>query len=103
MDPLKTSDRVIRTVSHFDLEDFARKAYGLEDYSFITTEGDAENGHDYAFTVSGKDVNLNDDEEDIALIKAGIEVPSFRNGLLLDLLALDGLIVPGYYLVQVAY
>lgn len=50
------------------------------------------------FHVTGE-VDADDDEEDIALIKMG-KVPLYRNNLLLNLLARDGHIETGWYLVR---
>lgn len=101
MEPLLIDSQVISRVRYADLERFAQEAYKLKKYRFAEVE-ECGNDTDHAFTVDGV-LDEDDDEDDIAAIRAGGPVPMWRNGLLLDMLCADGLILPGHYLIQVSW
>lgn len=100
--PLKVKTQIINLVDYTELERFATQAYSLRDYEFVAVE-ECGNDSDHAFVVSSlSPERLDDDAEDIALIRGG-EVPTYRNHLLLDLLCTDNLLAPGNYLIAVSW
>lgn len=101
MEPLKVTTQVINLVDSSTLEAFVEESYKLTSYSFAAVE-ECGNDSDHAFHVDGN-LDEDDDEEDIKLIREGKEVPTYRNALLLDILCHDGLIPPGNYLIQVSW
>lgn len=94
--------RVVNIVEAEEVEGAFKRVFGDHPYSFRRTEyahlakiGEGQ----ITFHVTGQ-VDEDDDEEDIALIKMG-KVPDYRNNLLLNLMARDGHIDVGWYLVRV--
>lgn len=100
--PLKVKTQIINLVDYAELERFAREVYNLSNYEFAAVE-ECDNDSDHAFVVSALSPDrLDDDAEDIALIRGG-HVPLYRNHLLLDLLCTDNLLAPGNYLISVCW
>lgn len=96
---MKGAKRVHNVVDAGEVEATFQRVFGYHPYSLQATE-EAANDSIAEFHVTGE-VDVDDDEEDIALIKMG-KVPLYRTNLLLNLLARGGHIETGWYLVRVA-
>lgn len=97
---LEFTEQVVRIVSYRKLESFVRQIYKDLDYDFVTTE---ECGNDscHCFEVDGR-IDLWE-SCDIQAIREGEGVPMYSSGLLLNVLAADGYIPLGDYIVEVCW
>lgn len=96
---LKYNTETIHTMDYGDLEDFVRKVYGAEDYSFPVTQ---ECGNDTKHKFSPTGVIRSYDDKEAAAIRGG-NVPDYRNDLVFDVLVADGYLPVGKYLVAVCW
>lgn len=97
---LKHTKETIIRVEYYDLEEFASKIYGLQEYNFAAVE-ECGNDSSHSFDVDG---NLDDyDVEEAEKIKNEHTVDSYQNYILLNLLCKEGHIEPGNYLINVSW
>ncbi len=97
---LKSKKTAINEVDYKELEVFATKIYNLKNYSFVAIE-EGQNDSSYPFTVDGEIDEL--DQIYVDLIKNDGRVPSYNNGILLNLLCKEGHIDKGEYLINVCW
>jgi hypothetical protein len=101
LDKLNLREERVYFVGYGDLERFATHHLGLKNYSFVAVEEGA-NDSQYRFVVDLSDLTKYD-LQDMDEIEQAKEVPSYRNSLLLHLLARKQLIPQGTYVVEVCW
>ena len=97
---LESNVKTYVEVEYGDLERFATEIYDLDDYNFACVQ-ECGNDTSTTFNVHGKLGRW-----DIKTAKKIVEekrVPSWSNGILLNLLCADGHIIPGEYLIHVSW
>jgi hypothetical protein len=95
---LKAEKKVMFKVEEGDLTRFVQQVYD-ENYEFVAVE-ECGNDSSHTFSVTGI---INEYDAGAAKTIRNGEVPTYRNGLLLDVLCADGYIEPGEYVVEVCW